>query len=231
MKRKYLLFCLLVCLFPHWVFTQNSDVKAKEINLYINCQAYCDIDYIKTEISSVNYIIDRFEANIHLHIISESTGSGQKINMFFEGQKEFTGINDTLTYFILDTETSDIARQRMVSKLKIVLVRYFAFTPYVSKLEIKLPPRDTSDNSSSGIKQTDNWKSWIFDIGTGGNINKDDYQSSKSIRSSFSASKTTEQIKLSSYNSLSITSSKWKYEDEEIIVNKNRALDIKSGGI
>lgn len=203
------------------ISSQNLRPQAKEINLYINCQANCDIDYIKTEIKSVNYILDRFGANVHLLIISEGTGSGQKINMFYEGQKEFTGINDTLTYFVLDTETSDIMRQKMVYMLKIGLFRYFTFTPMLSDLEIKLPVRDTvKKNSNQGI---DKWKSWIFNIGTGGNITKDDYQSSKSIRNSFSFYKTTEDLKISSYNSMTIARTKWVYEDEEIIVNRNSA--------
>ena len=201
--------------------SQNLRPQAKEINLFINCQAYCDIDYIKTEIKSLNYVLDRFGSNVHLLIISEGTGSGQKINMFYEGQKEFTGINDTLTYFVLDTETSDIMRQKMVSMLKIGLFRYFTFTPMLSDLEIKLPVRDTV--KKTGNQDIDKWKSWIFNIGTGGNITKDDYQSSKSIRNSFSFYKTTEDLKISSYNSMTIARTKWVYEDEEIIVNRNSA--------
>lgn len=200
--------------------SQNPRPDVKEINLFINCQAYCDIDYIKTEIKSLNYVLDRFEANLHLLIISEGTGSGQKINMFFEGQKELTGINDTLTYFVLDTETPDIIRKRMVSMLKIGLLNYFTFTPMLSEIEIKFPEHDT-------VKKTDNqnidkWKSWIFNMGTGGNLSKDDYQSSSSIRNSFSINKTTENSKISSYNSFTISSTKWIYEDEEILVNRNR---------
>lgn len=220
MARFLFIFVVITLFSVNKLSSQNQRPQAKEINLYINCQAYCDIDYIKTEIKSVNYVLDRFEANVHLLIISEGTGSGQKINMFFEGQKEFFGINDTLTYFVLDTETSDIMRQKMVSMLKIGLFRYFTFTPMLSELEIKLPDHDT-------IKKTDNldidkWKSWIFNIGTGGNISKDDYQSSKSIRNSFSFYKTTEDIKISSYNSMVVSQAKWIYDDEVIIVNRNR---------
>lgn len=220
--HRFLLFLIVVSLFSiNNIRSQNQRPQAKEINLFINCQAYCDIDYIKTEIKSVNYILDRFEANVHLLVISEGTGSGQKINMFFEGQKEFLGINDTLTYFVLDTETSDIMRQRMVSMLKIGLFRYFTFTPMLSELEIKLPVKDTVKKTDS--QDIDKWKSWIFNIGTGGNISKDDYQSSKSIRNSFSFYKTTENIKISSYNSMNIAQTKWLYDGEETIVNRNNA--------
>lgn len=219
---KILSLLLLMHLVSQAVFTQIPVVKAKEVNLHINCQTYCDIDFLKTRINSVNYIIDRFEANVYLMIISEATGSGEKVNLLFEGQKEFKGINDTISYFILDTETTDITRERMVSRIKLGLVPYFTHTPFASALEITLPERDSTIGSPESIA-TDKWKNWIFSIGTSGNYNKDDYQSSRSVRGSVSAGKTTEKIKISSNNSLAASTSRWVFEEEEIIVNRNRA--------
>ncbi len=217
---KKLFYPLLFLLFSSIQMLSQTDLsKAKEINLYINCQASCDTDFIKTEITSVNYVHDRFEANLYLHIISEATDSGEKINLFFEGQKELIGLNDTLTYFNLATETFDETRQKMVNNLKIMLVRYLAYTPYLSSLKINLPSKEVIVQKDS----IDKWRNWIFDVGISGNFSKNDYQSSHNLRGSFKASKVTDLLKVSTSNSYSASESKWEYDGNETIVNKNSA--------
>src|SRR4030042_5239736 len=52
-----------------------EELKKTALKVYIDCD-FCDIEYIKTEITFVNYVRDRKEARVHVLISIQSTGSG-----------------------------------------------------------------------------------------------------------------------------------------------------------
>jgi hypothetical protein len=65
-------------------------------NIFIDCW-YCDVDYIRTEIKFVNYVIDRKDADIHILFTREQTASGgREYTLTFLGKNHFAGINDTV---------------------------------------------------------------------------------------------------------------------------------------
>ncbi len=222
MKYTIFIICLAFLFFHQKIKAQSAEVKVSSINLFINCQAGCDKDYLKTNVTSVNYMIDRFEANVYLMVTSEQTGSGgEKITLFFEGQKEFISMNDTITYYTQSTDTGDEQREQLASMLKLGLVKYWLRSPVAKQLSLVLPKADSNAKTNPSSIEKDKWKSWIFGIGASGSSNFDDYSSSYSYRGSMSASRVTEKLKISSYNSMAFRKSTWKYEEEEIIVSKN----------
>ncbi len=50
-------------------------MKKSAPKVFIDCNR-CDIDYIKTEITFMNYVWDRKEADVHILITIQRTGSG-----------------------------------------------------------------------------------------------------------------------------------------------------------
>ncbi len=125
-------------------------------NVFLDC-GYCDIDYIRTEINFVNYVIDRKDADIHILITTERTASsGRKYTLTFFGEKLFTGIDDTLSYTTLQDDTDDIKRIKMVHYLKLGLVRYLARTPVSADISIGYRP------PVKAKEVVDNWNYWVF---------------------------------------------------------------------
>ena len=55
--------------------TPTDSLRENIPKVYISGDWY-DIDFIKTEIPFVNYVIDRTVADIHILITAQSTGSG-----------------------------------------------------------------------------------------------------------------------------------------------------------
>ncbi|MBN1154431.1 hypothetical protein JXB12_05860, partial [candidate division KSB1 bacterium] len=90
--------------------------------VYIDCD-YCDFDYIRSEIRCVDYVRDRKEADIHVMITSQTTGSGgEEYTITFIGQLRFDAKNDTLLFTTRQDNTDDDVRRKMVNYLKMGLV-------------------------------------------------------------------------------------------------------------
>ena len=78
-------------------FDSLSTLQSKAPKVFIDC-GFCDENYIRTEISFVNYVRDRLQADVHILITTQQTGSGgQEYTLTFIGQHNATGMNDTLT--------------------------------------------------------------------------------------------------------------------------------------
>ena len=66
---------------------------SETINVYIDC-SNCDEDYIREEISFVNYVRDRNVADVHIQFSDQRTGGGGKeYTLDFMGQNVFHGKN------------------------------------------------------------------------------------------------------------------------------------------
>jgi len=133
-------------------------LKKTAPRVFIDCD-YCDIEYIKTEITFVNYVRDRKEAQVHVLITVQSTGGGGvEYTMSFSGQQEFIGMDDVQKFVSNKTQTSDEIRQGQVRVLKMGLMRFVAKTPIGEKVAIVFQEK---------VKPTsviDKWNFWVFSL-------------------------------------------------------------------
>jgi hypothetical protein len=130
----FLPFFVFFFLFVSSSFSQEEQIDIEELKkdapkVFLDC-GVCDIQYIKTEITYVNYVRDRKEAQVHILVTTLSTGSGgREYTISFIGQLDFEGINDTHKYFSEQTATPDEIREGLVKALKVGLMSYVAKTP------------------------------------------------------------------------------------------------------
>ena len=187
-----------------------EELKKTAPKVFIDC-GMCDIDHIRTEITFVNYVRDRKEADIHVLVTSLRTGAGgREYTIAFIGQNRFEGINDTHKYFTEKTNTEDEIREGMAKALKAGLMSYVAKTPIASRIRISF-----DDRALEGPVK-DKWDNWVFSLSASGRMSGQEYYKTRSISSSFSASRVTPALKIS----LSLYGSHYKqdfeYEDEFI---------------
>ncbi|TRZ85790.1 hypothetical protein D4R89_11840 [bacterium] len=193
--------------------TGKSDIEALKKTapkIYVDCGS-CDIDYIKTEITFVNYVRDRKEAQIHILVTTLRTGGGgREYTLSFLGQNEFAGIDDVQEYYSNKTDTDDEIRMGLVNALKMGLMTYVAKTPISSRISI-----DYSEPEKPKAA-VDKWKSWVFSLSGHAYLNGEKSYKSHSLSGSFSASRVTPDIKiglsLSSYHNKDL----FTYEGESI---------------
>jgi hypothetical protein len=185
-------------------------LKKTAPRVFIDCD-YCDIDYIKTEITFVNYVRDRKEAQVHVLITVQSTGGGgREYTMALSGQWDFQGLDDTQKFVSDRTQTQDEIRAGLVRVLKMSLMRYVAKTPISEKVNIvfQLNVKPTS--------VVDKWNFWVFSLSARTSLNGQESMSSNRIYGSFSANRTTPEWKIRTSVSASKSKDRFTYEDTTI---------------
>lgn len=191
-----------------------EDLKKNAPRVFIDCRR-CDKDYIRMEITYVNYVRDRKDADVHVLITSQRTGSGgTEYTMAFIGLENYSDVQNTLIYVANKTNTWDETRKGMVDVLKRGLFPYVLKTPIGEHVSIQFKEK---------VEPTaveDKWNFWVFSISMDGRLDGEATRSSNSIDANFSANRVTPDLKIRMGFSGDFDEEKYEY-DEETIVSKS----------
>jgi hypothetical protein len=131
---------------------QPDTLRKDALNVFMETS-----DYIRREIPYVNYVRDIKDAGVYIISTSQRTGSGGvEYTYFLVGQHEFKGMSDTISFVTTPDETTEGYREKMVSTIKMGLMRYVAKTPLAKFMRI------TFSEPLSETVSTDKWNSWVF---------------------------------------------------------------------
>ncbi|MGZ5555607.1 MAG: hypothetical protein ACXW3H_07650 [Candidatus Aminicenantales bacterium] len=200
--------------------SQNiDDLKKTAVKVFLDCDD-CDLDFIKTEITFVNYVRDRLEAQVHVLITTQSTGGGgQEYTLTFIGQNECRDLRDIQKYFSSKTDTADETRRGLVKTLKLGLMSFVARTPIACRIAVDYA------RPEAGAAGRDRWRSWVFSLSGNGYFSGEETYLSRMIYGSFSANRITPGSKLKL--GLSVDTSKQRYETETgTVTGTTRSWDM-----
>jgi len=182
------------------------------LNVFLDCH-YCDSDFIRRELPYVNYVRDRKEAQVHILVTRESTGSGgRKYVIALIGQKEFKGITDEVIYISRPDETSDITRQGRSRMIAMGLMQFIAKTPLAGNIKITWDAPKISSNTENELVE-DKWKSWVFDIDLSGNYEQQETSRNPELEADYTIEKITPQWKVEFGTGYDYYNRKYFYED------------------
>jgi hypothetical protein len=212
---------LIITFLPRKLSAQTEIKQTDKIRVFLDCNARnCDISFIKTELTWVDYVNDRFSSNVYVMITSLTTGGGgQKYQVIFSGQQEFAALAvDTLSYSRSGVDTDDEDRRKLLKTLRLGLTRFIARTNQWDKLNISFEKgnADGKENQTSSAK--DKWNYWVFRIGANGSLSSSSNDDRKRINGNFSVNRTTEKNKTNI--SASARYSKSKFFDYDSAGNK-----------
>ena len=86
MKKILQVFSLLL------IVQLTSAQTTEKLKVYIECTRswLCDFDYLRTELGMVDFVRDRFIADLHIQVNTQFTSSGGEQNtIVFKGQNAF----------------------------------------------------------------------------------------------------------------------------------------------
>ena len=219
MKRSRILFFLLVwicCSLPTTQLLADNpkpnldELKEAAPKVFLDCRG-CDRDYYREEITYVNYMRDRKDADIHILVTDQSTGSGGREYTFaFIGLNEYAGLDNTLTYASGPSDTGDEIRKGQVEVMKRGLFPYVVKTPIAEHIYLsfrqKLEPTAVKDP----------WNFWVFSISADARISGESSQSSRSLEVNLSANRITPDWNIRLGLSGDFDKQTYDYEDEYI---------------
>jgi hypothetical protein len=216
---KKLMQILLLLLLAQLSFAQ-SNAKTR---VFIECTQtwLCDFDYMRSELGMVDFVRDRFIADVHVQVNTQYSSSGSEQNsIIFKGQNIFLNQDDTLAYFNESTLSDDDKRKKMVKYITLGLIKYVSHTDAADNIVITYNKPADSDTNNTTI-QTDPWNYWIMSLGANGFFDGDANYKSQSIYGYINADRETEKTKTNIGISYNYQKNEFVISDEETVIKEN----------
>ncbi|MFC2161992.1 hypothetical protein ACFLRX_10120, partial [Acidobacteriota bacterium] len=194
---------------------QEVEIIQEDMNgapkVFLDCGRACDKNYIRTEISFVNYVRDRKDADVHVLVTTQGTGSGgQEYTMNFMGLNDYEGINSTLKYSSGRTATDDEERKEMAHVLKAGLIPYVARTPLLNQIKI-----DYSKRTKPAVVE-DRWNYWVYYLSLRGSMSGQKTYSNSDLNGNVSLNRVTPASKFRMSLSANFRERVFKFDDTTI---------------
>lgn len=172
-----------------------TQTPSQPVSVYLDCGMGCDTDYIRTEITHVDWVRDRADADVHILLTSQPTaGGGTQYTLAFLGRRRFEGRGDTLTVVTAQAATPDDSRRAITRTIQLGLVPFLARTDIASRLSLRVEPQQSAQ--AAAAPRRDRWNLWVYSIGFNANLNGERTQQFNSLGGNASARRTTEQWKI-----------------------------------
>jgi hypothetical protein len=206
------LFCLL---FFVSVSTAQTEKKATEKTgeraplVFLEC-ATCDIPFIQSQISFVNFVKEISPAQVHVLISTAATETGEEYTLSFQGRNEFEGDDDLLRYQPKGGTAPEEVKKGLAHTVALGLMRYVGKTPVSSRISI---------NFLDKVKPTsvvDKWNSWVFSLSVNSFLSGEQTYRNGMYFASFSANRVTPEMKIRLSLSAMHEKDRFNYEDQLI---------------
>ncbi|MFQ5334633.1 MAG: hypothetical protein ACE5DN_01020 [Flavobacteriales bacterium] len=208
--------CFLFTVILNDLYCQEDSLQKMAPKVYIDCPICGEqgVDYIRQNLTWVNYVRDRKLAQIHVIITNQRNGSGGKeYTLTFVGQLEFAGNNDTLVFSSKPDDTDLDIQENGLQMLKLGLIQYLAHTPLAPYLDISY------DAESAPVIAGDKWDSWVFEASVNGWFESQESVNSINSWGSFNADRITPDWKWEFNLGAS-------YSEDRFIINGQTVLGI-----
>lgn len=220
MKSTRLFFIVLlfpICIVAQEAGNETDALRKDALNVFMDAS-----DYIKKEIPFINYVRDIRDAQLYIISTHQRAGSGGwEFTFFFVGQKEFTGLKDTLRFVSSPDDTEDNIRIKEIKTLKMGMMRYVAKTPLANYLDIVF------NKPLSVTVTSDKWNSWVFRSSISGYLNGQKTYKSNMYFGRISANRVTEKSKIETNLNYHRDEDNFKIDDENIeSINESNSANI-----
>jgi hypothetical protein len=177
----------------------SATLQSQAIRVFLDCQGRvrgCDRDFIVTEVNFVNWMRDRFDADVQILVSGLTNGGGGSENTItFIGRRRFEGMADTLVLNTLPNDPDDRIRRELARVFKLGLTRYVARSPIASRVQVAyLAPFGQQQVNAANLK--DRWNLWTYSTNFNAFVRAEELQQSLNGSLSLSANRATEQWKM-----------------------------------
>jgi hypothetical protein len=173
---------------------QAPPPPALPLRIFLDCYQ-CDTEYLRQNVTFIDYMRDRTDADLHVLVTTQGTGGGgTSWTVKFIGVGRFQSVDRTLTFTTPQTATSDDQRKEFARVFRVGLTGYAADTAVARDLDVTYRP-PAQAGPTAGAKK-DKWNFWVFRINGNGNFSGERSSKFRSYRLSFSGSRVTQAWKV-----------------------------------
>ncbi len=220
-----MLFFVTACLLaPRAGSAAAQEANPEALRVFLDC-ATCDFDYLRAEMTYVNYVRDRKDADLHVLVTTEPAGGGgTAFTIDFIGLRQFAGATERLRYVAATTDTEDEVRRAFARRLQLVLARYVAATQLAD--DFTIVHRPAAGRPTAAGPADDPWNFWVLHTRLNGSLNSEQSINAHSFFGSFSAERTTEDWKIRIGTNGSYNDTRFTLGDGGRFTNTTRSYDV-----
>jgi len=215
--------------------SQNAALRA-----FLDCDVRgCDREFLVSEMTWINWMRDRLDADFHILVTALTTGSGGRQYVVVAiGQRAFQGKVDTLEFTTNPNDADDLIRRQLMRVVSQLLLPHAARGPLGPRLTVAFaaPSGRSGEPAAAAV---DRWNFWTYSVSANGFLNGESRQSFRNGWLNLSGNRTTEQWKVrfgvnNSYNESKFTFALDSLRDTTIVALQRNAsvsaMAVKSLG-
>lgn len=167
------------------------------LRVFLDC-SQCDFNNLRQDVTYVNYVTDKADADVHVLISTQNTATGgREFTLDFIGQGEYVDVQQRLTFVSSGSDTEDERRRGVSRTFALGLAPFLVRTPEGDRfsLQYRRPAGEAASPTAKPVN--DPWNAWIFRLGASTELNGEERQYSNRFRTNLSANRTTERWKFS----------------------------------
>lgn len=215
----------------------SATLQSEAIRVFLDCQGRvrgCDRDFFVTEINFVNWMRDRFDADVQLLVVALTNGGGGNANTItFIGRRGFAGMEDTLVVNSLPNDPEDKIRRDLARAFKLGLARYVAKSPIASRIDMRYAAPFGQRQQVSAANLNDPWNLWLYNVGTNLFVTAEEQQQRLNGSLNLSATRVTDAWKVNLSATGTIREDKFDVparpgRDAFTLVNEQRTYNASS---
>lgn len=195
------------------------------LRVFLDCGFQCDFDYLRREVTFVNYVRDRQDAQVHVLVTVRESGGGEEWTFAFIGLEEFGGQEITLEYNTSDTDTEDEVREGYTQVIRIGLLTYLADSPLATEVTIEHDPGAGLDVAMATAEE-DPWNFWVFEAELSSEFEGEQRARDQSIEGSFEANRTTEEWIVNMEVDGDFSEETFELNDGSVVVSDSRDWSV-----
>jgi hypothetical protein len=141
--------------------SEPQSTAPARLKVFLDCTG-CYADFLRTEVTFVDYVRDRTEADVHLLITRAGTGSGgTEFTLAFLGGTRFPQASETVKTVTGSSDTDDVARRQIATAVRVGLLRFVAREAIPPELAVTVRLGSDSDRTAA---ENDRWNNWVFSL-------------------------------------------------------------------
>ncbi|WP_202615384.1 hypothetical protein [Algoriphagus kandeliae] len=179
----------------------ENNKRPNKLRVFIDgCERWdggCDMDFIRTEITAVDFYLDNESADVFVLINNNrSGGGGRQYQLIFIGQQNIhAGRTDTLYVNNKQTDTDFEVREKLTRFIKLGLAPYVAKTLAGEGIEIDM--KTGASIVEDVVQETvDPWNYWVFNFGTDANIEIEELSRDINVGGEINVNRITDEWKI-----------------------------------
>jgi hypothetical protein len=202
-----------------------SQAAPQQVRVFLDCNN-CFQDFLRTDVTFVDYVRDRTEADVHVLITSTETGGGgREYTVAFIGEGTYQGTNHTLKAITTQSDSEDVVRRQLATTLRIGLLNYVARAGVPPQLgvTVRLGTEDARPAMTG-----DRWNNWVFSLQGSGSFEGEESSRQMQLGASVGADRVTPDWKITFGAELDHETEEFDLDEDEPVKVERREREFRS---